>query len=493
MTRPRATRPDGVLAVLAVTGLLYLALAAAGVDGTARVAAPWAAMTVAHALAVAPALRVARTRSAPRAVRRLWGAVAFTAATFLAGDLYQVTVIAAEPRSEAAVWGADPVLYLSSAGTLVLVVVMLSTPLGLGRGRGRGRFRLDIATIMVATATVSVHGTALPDAAGAVAWTVSLVDSVVLGTGTLLLAVYATVKLTFSPAPPFAPLAGRLAGTAAALETVLQILPDSWYLGPHAAWVQAGHVAANLALAAAARVQWRCTAAGPAAAAGSRGRAYSVLPYAAIGVTYALLVWTLADTGLTGEAWIVVGGAIVSTALVVVRQVAAFRHIAELLAERDALAAQLRHQAFHDSLTGLANRALFLERLAAALPAAPAVLLIDLDDFKPVNDRYGHAAGDRLLVEVARRLTAAVRAGDTVARLGGDEFAVIVAGDGAGAVPARVAAALAEPFAVGDTGASIGVAHARPGQSADAVLHEADLAMYAAKARGKGTLVEYAA
>jgi GGDEF domain-containing protein len=117
----------------------------------------------------------------------------------------------------------------------------------------------------------------------------------------------------------------------------------------------------------------------------------------------------------------------VTTGLVVARQAVAFRHIAVLLVERDALAAKLTEQAFHDALTGLANRALFMRELTETLSRSEVtVFLIDLDEFKPVNDRFGHATGDRLLIEVGRRLRRCVRADDVVARLGGDEFAVLM-------------------------------------------------------------------
>jgi diguanylate cyclase (GGDEF)-like protein/PAS domain S-box-containing protein len=168
------------------------------------------------------------------------------------------------------------------------------------------------------------------------------------------------------------------------------------------------------------------------------------------------------------------------------------------ITERKALEDQLRHQAFHDVLTGLANRSLFRDRLGHALARASrgarptAVLYLDIDDFKAVNDRFGHAEGDRLLVAVAERLRAATRAGDTVARLGGDEFAVIVEeSDPAEAQAAadRILAALRQPFDLGDretaVRASIGIAiHDIDGGDADEVLRRADIAMYAAKARG---------
>jgi diguanylate cyclase (GGDEF)-like protein/PAS domain S-box-containing protein len=168
------------------------------------------------------------------------------------------------------------------------------------------------------------------------------------------------------------------------------------------------------------------------------------------------------------------------------------------ITERNALEEQLRHQAFHDVLTGLANRSLFRDRLGHALARASrggrptAVLYLDLDDFKAVNDRLGHAEGDRLLVAVGERLQSATRAGDTVARLGGDEFAIIIeeseAAEAAEAAT-RILEALARPFALGEreivARASIGIAiQSADGGDADELLRRADIAMYAAKARG---------
>ena len=166
--------------------------------------------------------------------------------------------------------------------------------------------------------------------------------------------------------------------------------------------------------------------------------------------------------------------------------------------ERQALEAQLAHQAFHDSLTGLANRALFRDRLAHALErtrrtARPlAVLFLDLDDFKAVNDSLGHEAGDSLLVEVAARLSGCVRASDTVARLGGDEFAVLLEEgetDNVDQVAARILESLREAFVVLGrevfVGASIGIASPESvTSSAEEVLRDADAAMYSAKRTG---------
>jgi diguanylate cyclase (GGDEF)-like protein/PAS domain S-box-containing protein len=174
------------------------------------------------------------------------------------------------------------------------------------------------------------------------------------------------------------------------------------------------------------------------------------------------------------------------------------------ISERKDLEEQLQHQAFHDPLTALANRALLGDRVAHALARREvggrqpvAVLFIDLDDFKTINDSLGHAAGDELLRAVASRLVGCVRAEDTAARLGGDEFAILLEGASAGAAgdtAARVHAALREPVPVVGlqlaVSASIGIAVASAEiVGADELLRNADVAMYQAKARGKGASV----
>jgi diguanylate cyclase (GGDEF)-like protein/PAS domain S-box-containing protein len=170
------------------------------------------------------------------------------------------------------------------------------------------------------------------------------------------------------------------------------------------------------------------------------------------------------------------------------------------------LEAQLQHNAFHDALTGLANRALFADRLEHALDRTDrgqtpvAVLFVDLDDFKAVNDGSGHGAGDALLTAVADRLRRVLRPGDTVARLGGDEFAVLLEDAGtehAEATAARLLAVLAEPFPAAGTevriSASIGIAVGAAGlHDSDELLRHADVAMYAAKEAGKGRSAVFA-
>lgn len=166
--------------------------------------------------------------------------------------------------------------------------------------------------------------------------------------------------------------------------------------------------------------------------------------------------------------------------------------------------AELAHQAFHDPLTGLANRALFLDRLTQRIVrnardgSGLVVLFCDLDDFKHVNDQVGHAAGDALLVAVADRLRGALRSADTVARLGGDEFAALLEPpfDEVAEVAERLVDAVGRPLLVHGVEVpievSVGVAVVEQGAtspSASALLAEADRAMYAAKASGGGRAV----
>ncbi len=171
--------------------------------------------------------------------------------------------------------------------------------------------------------------------------------------------------------------------------------------------------------------------------------------------------------------------------------------------EQAVIKSQYMHQAFHDPLTDLANRSLFLYEVEHALarsqrPGLPVtVLFLDLDNFKTVNDSLGHAEGDRMLIESARRLSNCVRETDIIARLGGDEFAVLVEQTESERdvleIADRIAEALSRPFMLRGkqvfVNASIGIARNVPGGTTDDLVRNADLAMYVAKTRGKGQYV----
>ena len=172
------------------------------------------------------------------------------------------------------------------------------------------------------------------------------------------------------------------------------------------------------------------------------------------------------------------------------------------ITERKRTEARLEHDALHDALTGLPNRVLFADRLEQALRRAErreeeaccAVLFLDLDRFKAVNDAFGHQTGDELLAAVARRLESAVRPGDTVARLGGDEFTVLleeISGvHEATLVAERIQDTLTDPFQIAgvqlDVCASIGIALGAADVPPKELIHAADTAMYRAKADGRG-------
>jgi diguanylate cyclase (GGDEF)-like protein len=233
--------------------------------------------------------------------------------------------------------------------------------------------------------------------------------------------------------------------------------------------------------------------------------ALSALPGAGAATLRALAA-EVAATGRPAEREVAIGAALGAGGALVLRQrlqplgdgVAAW--IADVT-ERHQAAARIRHAAMHDQLTGLPNRACFRERLVEALAAGGrelAVLCLDIDNFKRVNDALGHATGDELLRQAAARLKAALRGDDLLARLGGDEFGILLRGPGspghAEVLARRLAGLMARPFALAGgqahAGTSIGIAcdgDGRPEEAADTLLRNADVALYRAKAAGRGT------
>ncbi|MEU7901291.1 bifunctional diguanylate cyclase/phosphodiesterase [Actinoplanes sp. NPDC049118] len=257
-------------------------------------------------------------------------------------------------------------------------------------------------------------------------------------------------------------------------------------------------VGAAMALAAYRQQLVLARPAGAPAARATRSL-LNALPLVAVIATAALVI-NEAARQLGSHQRVVIIGAVLIAAFVAARQLLGLRDNDRLLVGVRRQQAELEHLAMHDPLTGLANRARFgtvlAERLDAHRPAS--VLLIDIDDFKMVNDTMGHAVGDQLLFEVAQRLRNHSTVSYLPSRLGGDEFAVLLDVDEAAQAEeaaARILAALAVPFKVGEhqllAHASMGVALAGPGDSADEVLRNADIAMYAAKAAGKASWARF--
>jgi diguanylate cyclase len=217
-------------------------------------------------------------------------------------------------------------------------------------------------------------------------------------------------------------------------------------------------------------------------------------------VATAAMVISVSAREMNGRERTVIVGAVLIVVCVVVRQLLGLRENKRLLTGIRTQQAQLEKLAMTDPLTGLANRTRFgtalEERLAGHRPAT--VLLIDIDDFKMINDTMGPALGDQLLYQVAQRLRHSSAAGALSARLGGDEFAVLLDADDvetAEDAANRIQQALSEPFKVGEerllAHASIGVAIAGAGDGADELLRNADIAMYAAKEGGKANWVRF--
>ena len=310
-------------------------------------------------------------------------------------------------------------------------------------------------------------------------------------------------------------VASGLAGLAVADSAYVYLVNLGSYASGNL--ISAGWVTGFLLIAAGAWLSWSDRArneSGPpeaAAAPGAPSRLALTLPYlplAAAGITLGFQL-----VGVAGMPLAALGLGFVLVALVLGRQFLAMSENRRLLLQLGLARDELRHQALHDPLTGLANRALFTDRLEHALTLrrydgpALAVLFCDLDGFKTVNDELGHHAGDTLLCVVADRLRACLRSGDTVARLGGDEFAVLLEGthdpmfvagrlveavgqpcvvDGAGA-PARVTLSVGVALAAA-AGERLGGAEA-PADTMGRLLRRADTAMYLAKASGKGRAV----
>ena len=228
-----------------------------------------------------------------------------------------------------------------------------------------------------------------------------------------------------------------------------------------------------------------------------------LLLLAGAGMTGPLVVALEAMRGDPPDAVAIAVGLSVVYLLVLWRVVLGLKSLEDSMRERGKLTVELAKQANHDPLTGLANRRLFLTRLDAAI-AHPepgrrvAVVYLDLDRIKAINDSRGHAAGDAAIAAVSQRLLSGLRSADTVARLGGDEFGILLASttlhEARGAA-ARINALLEEPVSIGDdsspVSASVGLAFAVPGDGSHDVIRNADQAMYRAKTTGGASFVEY--
>lgn len=447
--------------------------------------------------------RAGSTGGLPTAARRFWHQLALAGWIVALGVGLQACAALVNRRSPAVPQEIPPVvLLIFLVATLIALWALLRIPVG-ARSRGDWlRLGLDAATVMLGAALFIWYFVFSPMQVTRSASSVwgSLVAAVLA-----LVSVAAISKVVLAGAGPVDTGALRLlalglliGGLSAGLTPLIADRPrlaTSQLVVPMIALLDA---------CAGGRQRQAVTGGWRARRSRSRAkRPYSLLPYGAVAATDALLLLVTVKPP-DGRSLVVVAGAVTLTGLVVVRQLAAFSDNARLLLKLRQHEQQLRYQASHDALTQLANRVLFGERVQAALATTRqdgglAVLLIDLDDFKTINDTLGHAVGDGLLVAVAERLRHCVRPEDTVARLGGDEFAVLlerVRFDAVVEVAERILASLTRPVVAHGhkllIQASIGVAADPSGDDPGELLRNADIAMYAAKERGKGHYACYA-
>jgi diguanylate cyclase (GGDEF)-like protein len=511
----RHATSDRLLAgLLAGTAALLALYATDFAASRVQVVAAWVFVATIHVCLAWVARSTAGMPGLPVPTRRFWRAVGVAGVIYLIGDIAQVVTALRDPAAATAATGGPVQLITLSLGSAWLMLTLLTVPLGFGSRRDRTRFWMDVTTVMVAAAVVGWY-LVVPDRPAAV---LDMAASVLAGPVILLLCVFVVAKLVMSGTAPFTKACGLIGAGGAVLKSGADAMGRDGLADGRLHWFLACTIAAHALLTIALRVNQIQLAGRAEDVRPRQHKPYSLLPYGAIAVTYLLLTIAVVRHE-PATVPIALAGAAVSTLLVVLRQFTAFRDNARLLdeldvkvqelhltqaglrvslAERDALAARLHHQAFHDDLTGLANRSLYAERLDAALAGnRPVVaMLIDLDDFKQVNDAWGHAAGDALLREVAERLLACVRTSDTVARIGGDEFAVLLLpgpDDDPRDIAARIVQTVEIPVAMeaggsAQVGASVGIAIATElTRDGDSLLREADRAMYAVKRDGKGS------
>ena len=486
-------RRDRVLIGVALSAFVVLGAYALNL-GTPRgqVLGVWLLMPVLDVALLVLSLRVARTPGLVAPARRYWRVIVVAASVFVAGDSYQLAVTLADRGT-----GTMAFTQVETLGGLLGITLMVgfgvAYPIGERSRSERNRFLLDAATVNVAAGVVTWCAMTRPGLTGAGP---DVVVNAVFGCGVALVGTFIVVRMSLTGTGPMIATAALPLIVAAGIQTLGTAVIPSGGTGDRVGLQALLTLTPCFLALVSPRIQELRGRRHPEPRAARTGprRRYSLVPYAATVVSAAALVASLATDGLGLQSWGALAGLLAGMALVVGRQVLALAENSTLLDRLDASLTEarelhelLRHQAEHDVLTGLVNRRGLADRMRAAGTADVGVLLIDLDGFKEINDSYGHATGDAVLVHVATRLRACLGPGDLPARLGGDEFAVLLEhGDRAAAhrIAAEFRRVLAEPAQVGGrsltVGASVGVAIG-PAGDPDHLLHIADQRMYAEK------------
>ncbi|WP_328470344.1 putative bifunctional diguanylate cyclase/phosphodiesterase [Actinoplanes sp. NBC_00393] len=447
---------------------------------------------VTMAAAVFACQRIARIVQLPRAVRSFWRRLEHASICLLVGAV--VALFRANNNTGLSPYVGVPLL----AGVLLLLAAFLllpgpkRTPVAWIRGV------LDTATVAVASGLIFWY--VVLDLAPEGTSMVARTAAAVVGMGGMLLLVVIG-KAAARPQTMVDPAALRVlavAPLAAIAGNMLLIAGGDW---SRLALSVLAIPMVGVSLCVGAHLQRRALTGGerPQGAALSHRSLLNLLPFLAVTATAGLVVSVSAQE-MTGRQRTLIIGAVLIAGLVVARQLLSLRENTLALKGIRRQQAELERLALSDSLTGLPNRARFGVALAERIGAhqAAGALLIDVDDFKMINDTLGPAAGDQLLFQVAQRLRDRCGAGEMPARLGGDEFAVLLPVDdpeAAEEAAGRVLLAFADPFRVGDQTlllhSSAGIALAGTGETADEVLRNADIAMYAAKESGKASWVRF--
>ncbi|MFI6072405.1 putative bifunctional diguanylate cyclase/phosphodiesterase [Actinoplanes sp. NPDC051343] len=467
----------GIIAVSTIWYLLQVTVGA-GPDAIAYVTMP-----VTAAVGALAALNLVRRGSLSRQARRFWRFMIFAFGFLSAG--YALLTVAAFRESPVLPSMPVPAAALAGAGFLTAMWAMVRVPLGITNSGERWRQWLDRSIAFLGCGTVLFHFGLAPLMMSAGQWSVQAITLIGMS---FVLAIGAVTKVAYIRGGPIDRSALRMIGGTGLVAAATAVLMTT---AGNPGTIPAQAVLMPLAPALgvlAARRQWNSTGARPR-------RANTWLPYLAVAAVDVPLVAVIPGS-LTWTDRLVIVASVIVTGLVTVRQFVAFRENARLLREKRASEERLQHEVSHDGLTGLANRALYRERLAVQLATGDTtVLLVDLDDFKTVNDSLGHDVGDRLLIAVAEVLRAETGADGLPVRLGGDEFAVLVTEPTAlgETIAQRILDAFGGPVSEHQllVHASIGIATGAAGSPLDRLLRDADVAMYSAKQRGKANWVRY--
>ncbi|BBH70465.1 hypothetical protein ACTI_71500 [Actinoplanes sp. OR16] len=486
---PVGKRAGGLAPVVVAVAAIAAVLVWLVVRHESDVFLGYAGGPIALAGAVVAGRGVARQGGLPRPIRGFWRRLQWASICLFVASC--VSLARANNNTGLSLQTAVPMAF----GVLLLMSAFLGLPGPRRTASGWVRALLDGATVAVASALIFWY--VVLDLAPAGTSLVTRTAAAVIGVGCVLLLVVIG-KAAARPetmVDPFALRVMTVVPVVAVLGTMLLIAGDD---RSRLALSVLALPLIGAAVCVAALLQRHALAGEPRPALAHRSL-FNLLPFLAVTATAALVV-SVSAQDMTGRQRAVIIGAVLITGFVVARQLLSLRENTVALRGIRRQQAELERLALSDSLTGLPNRTRFGvalgERLDAGLPAT--ALLIDVDDFKMINDTLGPAAGDQLLYQVAQRLREQCAAGEMAARLGGDEFAVLLPiddPDAAEDAAGRLLRALAEPFDLADQHlllhASAGIAIAGPGDTADEVLRNADIAMYAAKESGKASWARF--